>query len=128
MHCLDSSFLIDLLKGDDSASRKMKEIEGLGEHVSIAAPCVAEILVGAHYKGGAIVKDTLDLLSRMEILDIDAEVAMEAGRLGAELLRRGHPLPTTDVLIAATAKRHGHILITRDNDFHGIPGLGIEGY
>lgn len=128
MRCLDSSFLIDLLKGDDAATTKMKEIEGLGEHVSVAAPCMTEILIGAHFKGGALLKDTVNLLSRMEVLEVDEEVAAEAGSLGAELLRRGQPLPTTDLLIAAAAKHHQHVLVTRDEDFHGIPGLTVEGY
>jgi predicted nucleic acid-binding protein len=112
----------------NAATAKMKDIEGLGEPVSTAAPCVTEILVGAHFKGGPVLKDTVDLFSRLEVLEIDARVAQEAGSLGGELLRRGHPLATTDLLIAAAAKHHGHVLVTRDDDFHGIPGLALEGY
>ena len=128
MRCLDSTFLIDLLMGDAAATAKMREIETLGEPVSMAAPCLTELLLGAHFKGGALLRDTLDLVSRLDVLEVDAAVAGEAGRLGAELLRRGQGLPTTDLLIAATARLHGHVLVTRDTDFHRIPGLAIEGY
>lgn len=128
MRCLDSTFLIDLLKGDSGAADKMGELDSRGEHLSIAAPCAAELLIGAHFKGGDLVRDTADLLSRLDILEIDGQVAAQAGRLGAELLRRGKPLPTTDLLIAAAAMQHQQVLVTRDEDFHGIPGLVVEGY
>lgn len=128
MRCLDSTFLIDLLKGDAAATAKMREIETLGEPVSLAAPCLTELLLGAHFKGGALLRDTLDLVARVEVLETSEVVAAEAGRLGAELLRRGLGLPTTDLLIAATARLHGHVLVTRDTDFQRVPGLAIEGY
>lgn len=128
MRCLDSTFLIDLLKGDPAAASKMREIESLGETVSLPAPCLAEILLGAHFKGGDLLRDTLDMVARLDVLEVDAAVAGEAGRLGAELLRRGQGLPTTDLLIAAAARLSGQILVTRDTDFARIPGLAIEGY
>lgn len=128
MRCLDSTFLIDLLRGEEAAAAKMREIEGLGEGVSLPAPCLAEVLLGAHYKGGELLRDTLDVIARLEVLEVDAAVAGEAGRLGAELLRRGQGLPTTDLLIAATARLHGQVLVTRDEDFARIPGLAVEGY
>ncbi len=128
MRCLDSTFLIDLLRGEEAAAAKMREMEGLGEGVTLPAPCLAEVLLGAHFKGGALLRDTLDVLARLDILEVDAAVAGEAGRLGAELLRRGQGLPTTDLLIAATARLHGQVLVTRDADFTRIPGLAVEGY
>jgi predicted nucleic acid-binding protein len=128
VRCLDSTFLIDLLKGDEAAAAKMREMEGLGEPVSLPTPCLTEILVGAHFKGGDLLRATLDVVARLDLIHVDAAVAGEAGRLGADLLRRGHSLPTTDLLIAATARLHGQILVTRDEDFARIPGLAVEGY
>jgi len=128
VRCLDSTFLIDLLKGDAAALAKMREIESLGEPVSLAAPSLTELLLGAHFKGGALLRDTLDAVSRLDVLEIDAAVAGEAGRLGAELLRRGQGLPTTDLLIGAAARLHRSVLVTRDTDFARIPGLAVEGY
>lgn len=106
----------------------MREMEGLGEGVSLPAPCLAEVFLRAHFKGGALLRDTLDIPARLDILEVDAAVAGEAGRLGAELLRCGQCLPTTDLLIAAAALLHGQVLVTRDADFTRIPGLAVEGY
>ena len=79
VRCLDSTFLIDLLKGDEAAAAKMREIEALGEGVSLPAPCLAEVLLGAHFKGGGLLRDTLDVVARLDVLEIDAAVAGEAG-------------------------------------------------
>jgi predicted nucleic acid-binding protein len=128
VRCLDSTFLIDLLMGEAAAAAKMREIEALGGPVSLPSPCLTEVLLGAHFKGGTLLRDTLEVVSRLEILEVDAAVAGEAGRLGAELLKRGQSLPTTDLLIAAAARLQGQILVTRDTDFTRVPGLAVEGY
>ena len=57
-----------------------------------------------------------DLLERFRgrILDVDAEVAMEWGRLQGEARARGEPAPAVDSLLAATAVRHNLTLVTRN--------------
>ncbi len=128
MRCLDSTFLIDLLGGEGASAAKLRGLEASGEGLSIASPALTEILVGAYFKGSTVLKETLELVSRLEVLVVDEQVAAEAGRMGAEFLHRGLPLPTVDLLIAAAAKLHQHILITRDEDFSRIPGLVVETY
>lgn len=128
MRCLDSSFLIDLLNANADAVQKMRSMEESGEAPVIAAPSLAEILVGAYFKGGAALKRTLGLISGLEVLEVGSEEAAEAGRLGAELMKRGQAMQTSDLLIAATAKLRQHILVTRDTDFARIPGLAVESY
>ncbi len=106
----------------------MKEIEPRGDPVSLPASSLAEILIGAHFKDGDLLRETLEVVARLDVLEIDSSVAGEAGRLGAELLRRGQSLPTTDLPIAAAARLRGRILVTRDADISRVPGLAIEGY
>ena len=89
---------------------------------------VAELLVGAHYRGGRELSKTLELLEVLEVLPFDSSVAEEAGRMGAESLRRGSPLLGVDLLVAATARVHRGILVSRDNIFSGVPGLALENY
>jgi predicted nucleic acid-binding protein len=56
------------------------------------------------------------------ILPMDAETALEWGRLQGQAARAGRTLPVIDSLIAATAIRHGLILATRNTaDFEGVP-------
>ncbi len=128
MRSLDAGFLVDLLKGEGAAVEKARELQASGEHLSIAAPALAEVLIGANFRGGRTLSKTWEVLSSVDVLDVDATVAAEAGRIGAELLRRGIAFATVDLLIAAAAKVHQHILVTRDAAFSRIPGLAVEAY
>lgn len=57
-----------------------------------------------------------DLADRFagRILPIDGPVADLWGRLLADAETKGHPLPTLDSLLAATALTHGLVLVTRN--------------
>ena len=68
----------------------------------------------------------IDLLSRFHgrIVGVDLAVAGEWGAMLGEAELRGRPLPAIDVLIAATAKVHGHIVVTRNAK--DIEPTGVE--
>lgn len=128
VRCLDSSFVIDLLDGDPAALRKSEEIGHSGQRLCISVPAMAEVLVGAHFRGGPYLGEALELLAGLDVLPADGPVAAEAGELGAELLRRGRRPSAADLLIAATARLNGKILLTRDDAFSKVPGLAVETY
>ena len=55
-----------------------------------------------------------------EIVHIDAEVALAAGRLRARREKKGRPVAQADMLIAASALVRGITLVTRNvSDFEG---------
>ncbi len=67
-----------------------------------------------------------DFLATCLILDVDNETSKKYGEVLADLLKKGKPIPTNDVWIAASAKQHGLTLITRDKHFAEIEGLEVE--
>ena len=55
-----------------------------------------------------------------DVLEVTRSIALHAGRLRAELRRRGQQRTQADMLIAATAAEHGVVLVTRNlRDFEG---------
>lgn len=52
------------------------------------------------------------------VIDLDAELALSAGRLGSE-----YKLPLADAVILATARSRGAILWTQDAHFESIEGV-----
>lgn len=128
MKCLDSTFCIDLANGLEAARAKAAELSQAGERLSIPAPALTEFLVGAFHQGGTRLKQALALASELEVLDVTEPICVDAARLGAECARRGSPVGTLDLLIAATAKHHHAPLLSRDKDFSRIPNLTIETY
>jgi predicted nucleic acid-binding protein len=128
VRCLDATFLIDYLAGERSAVEKAKEWESAGERLASPAPAIAETLLGANFEGGSVLREGLAFLDTLDVLSVDASVAAEAGRMGAEQMRRGTPISVIDLLIAATARVNQGILVTRDSSFGRIPGLAVETY
>jgi len=67
------------------------------------------------------------LENQYPVLPFDDAVADTFSGLAVDLRRQGKPKPVLDLMIAATACRHGLILATLNaRDFVGIPGLVIE--
>ena len=53
----------------------------------------------------------------------DLDVAREYGGLKKRLQEKGRPVPENDIWIAATAKRHEMVLVTRDSHFEEVDDL-----
>jgi len=128
MQCLDSAFLVDLVRGDEGAVRKAASMKAEGVRPSVASVALAEVMLGAHFLGGAYLRRSLEITSVTEILDLDDRAAAEAGRMGAEQLKRGAAVGFADLLIAATAKVNGRVIVSRDGVFTRIPGIAVESY
>lgn len=67
------------------------------------------------------------LVQTIAVIDFDAEAADHAARIRVELEAQGTPIGIADLLIAATARRHGCTLVTHNTrEFSRVPGLTIE--
>jgi tRNA(fMet)-specific endonuclease VapC len=119
---------LDLLENEPGAVRRAGALDTSGDHLTIAAPALQEVLEGAYRRGGRYLERAREMLGRFEVLEIGREEADEAARMGADCLARGQAVPHMDLLIAAASRKHGQILISRDLDFSRIPGLAVESY
>lgn len=60
------------------------------------------------------------------IVPSDFDVAREYGRLKQYLKKKGRLLPENDIWIAAAAKCHGMVLVTRDRHFREVEDLPLR--
>jgi predicted nucleic acid-binding protein len=125
---LDTSFLIDVLRGHRRAAAKAELLDSETEVITIPAPALAEFLDGAYYAGGPYLAKALQLIAGRDVVPFDKECSLLAGQLRADLRSRGLTLPMLDVMIASTVLRHHSTLITGDSGFGRIPGLAVESY
>jgi tRNA(fMet)-specific endonuclease VapC len=58
-------------------------------------------------------------------LPITPDVAGQFAEVSAQLIRKGKPIPTNDIWIAAIALAYGLILVTSDEHFQHIDGLQV---
>lgn len=128
MVSLGSSFLIDLLAGEPGAVSRAAELDRSSEPRFLTAPAASVVLIGAYRLGGSYFERTRALVDGLPLLAFDRAGYHQAGRLGAELLKRGTPLGQGDLFVAAISMRYGERLLTNDRAFSGVPGLAVETY
>ncbi len=95
---------------------------------------VGEITKGIHLLNESKKKrDLRNKLTRLEneysqnMLNIDVETTRLWGEILAAAQKKGKPLPVSDGLIAATAKRHGlHIMTRNVSDFEGTGAMLVN--
>ncbi len=66
---------------------------------------------------------TVDAVSDIELLPVDAAAALVWARLRVELAETGRRINVNDLWIAATAASRGLPVITQDDDFAAVDGM-----
>ena len=108
LHLLDSTILIDFLRGRPAAQR-VGALLHAGDIVATSAINVEEIIRGMRPSESDILER---LIAGLVVIPIDEPVARRGGRWRAEYAARGATLHQADCLIAATAEVHGARLCT----------------
>jgi tRNA(fMet)-specific endonuclease VapC len=124
----DTTFLVDLSTADDGAVRTVDEADETGEIIATTFINVHEFLLGNARRKGEARERGQRLLGRLLVLPGDQRSAALSSQAAVELLERGAPVATVDLLIAGIVMRDGGILLTRDRDFSRIPGLATKSY
>jgi tRNA(fMet)-specific endonuclease VapC len=122
----DTNIVIALFGGDVNVRQRMRQA------AEVFLPC---IVLGELYFGAQKSIRVADNINRIDqfaasisILDCDQNTAREYGIIKEALRIKGRPIPDNDIWIAAIAKQHGLVLVTRDAHFNEIDGLTIESW
>ena len=62
-------------------------------------------------------------IAAVEVLPVDEETTRHYAHVALELKRKGRPIPTNDVWIAALARRHSLPILSRDRHFDLVAGI-----
>lgn len=127
-YLLDTNICIALLKGRDHSLIKSFQDRSPDEF-RLCAIVKAELLFGA--RNSLRVNENLKVLEgffrQFESLPFDDACAEHYGIIRALLQRAGTPIGANDLVIAATALYHDHVLLTRNREeFLRVPGLRVE--
>ena len=131
MLCPDTSFILDYLDEDRSASADAKAFLEANDGAEYAIPAVAYFEVlrgGARLRGPAGVADLVDQLAWADRLPLTPAGAREAALIDGELKDAGDDINLGDVLIAGNIREAGGTVLTRDGHFERVEGLDVETY
>lgn len=117
MMLLDTSFIVDLFKGSDSAKSLLRELKG--KNVATTVVSLYEILSGTHrLRLKEEEKHFSRFFSTVRLLSFDRSGAEEAARIMGDLMRVGKQVNALDTIIAGIAiANQVEAIITRDADF-----------
>ncbi|MFM9838476.1 MAG: type II toxin-antitoxin system VapC family toxin [Cyclobacteriaceae bacterium] len=121
---LDTNIIIKLFEGSKPIAAKINKSSSF--YVSVIV--LGELQVGVNrvvnkQKHLEMLNSFMELAT---IIAIDETTTLHYGEIVADLYKKGKPIPTNDVWIAATAKQHKLTLITNDKHFDQINSLSIE--
>ena len=114
------------MKGDRALSSRFLQYSGQ-LHISVLT--ASELYTWANRRAapGARLVAVRTLLLATELVDVNHEIAERAGMLRAQLLDVGKPMPTVDLVIAATALLHDFTLVTHNTrHFENVTDLRMH--
>lgn len=127
---LDTSFLIDLMNGDEGAVEKAQELETDLIQQRLSSMTLFELYYGVARSGQS--KDEREkvenVLASKPIHPADTAVMRKAGRLSGELVNEGNAVEDGDVIIGATADVVEEPVLTRNVDDFERLDVEIETY
>jgi tRNA(fMet)-specific endonuclease VapC len=127
-YVLDTSICVGILRGKSPKARLRLDWIARGE-CGMSSVVLFELQAGA-LKSNSPTEEMLkvaELARPFASLRFDDECARMAAEIRRDLERKGIPIGPFDLLIAATARYHGLILVTRNvGEFRRVPDLVVE--
>jgi predicted nucleic acid-binding protein len=118
---MDSSVLIDHLRGDQRATDRIRSASEAGDELWSVTPVRTEIFAGALPGEEARIER---LFAQLRWLDVTAELADAAGRLARPFVRSHRGIDVVDYLLAAaTVQLEGRLLTLNVRHFPMLPDL-----
>lgn len=125
-HLLDTSIVIEVFEGNKEIADKLNKIP----HIYISTVVLGELYIGINRVANKAkhLKKLSAFLQLCNVWNMDEATAMHYGEIVAGLYKKGKPIPTNDIWIAALALQHDLTLITKDKHFKEIDGLKVKAW
>jgi tRNA(fMet)-specific endonuclease VapC len=124
-YMLDTNMCIFIMKKRENVLRRFRTERG----VSISVITLSELEYGVE-KSSAVARNRENLLAFSTLVDIlpfDSSAAQCYGQIRTDLEKKGTPIGSYDLLIAAHAKSTGLTLVTNNTkEFRRVEGLVLE--
>jgi tRNA(fMet)-specific endonuclease VapC len=124
--CIDTCAYSRLMLRDSGLQTLMEEADELIVPVMVLGELHAGFEAGSRVRGNENRLQAFLELPGVRIQDVTWDIARRYALLVNDLRRKGTPIPTNDIWIAATTLESGARLITYDSHFKCIPGLVVD--
>lgn len=128
MYMLDTDSVSYALRGQGRVGFRIAQHRP--SKLCISAITAAELRFGADRRKSTKIHNLIDVFTAaVAVVPFDDDCAAHYGTIASEFARRGTPIGTLDVLIAAHAMAIGATLVTNDvKHFSRVRGLSVENW
>jgi predicted nucleic acid-binding protein len=123
---LDTSAYSALLRGDERVRDALRQAEEVRVNPVVLGELLAGFLRGRHRRRNEEELRQFLASPRVHIVPIDEQTAERYALVLAALRRRGRPIPSNDLWIAASAAQHGLRLLTLDAHFLHVEQILVD--
>jgi tRNA(fMet)-specific endonuclease VapC len=110
--------------------KEVVEVLKMVDYIGINTVVLGELYAG--FKGGIKEKKNKVELDkfldspRVEVIPVDEATPEVYAHIFWNLRKKGYPIPTNDIWVAASAFQHNLALFTQDNHFNKVDGLILQ--
>jgi tRNA(fMet)-specific endonuclease VapC len=120
---IDTNAYAAFKKNDAAAVNVFKTVEYIGINIIVVGELLSGFMGGTREVANREELDQFLDSPRVNIIQLDEETAEFYAKVYWDLKKKGKPIPTNDLWVAASAMRHGLLLFTYDEHFYSIEGL-----
>lgn len=120
---LDTNAYSAFKRGDAAMLEVMQAADEIGVSVIVLGELAAGFASGGQTQRNRKELEQFLRSRRVRIVPIDADTVGYFADIYARLRRKGRPIPSNDLWIAAAAMQHGQRLLTLDHHFELVEGL-----
>ena len=122
--CLDTSAYSNFRRGEPRVVSQIDQAAWVEMPSVVIGELWAGFLLGSRSQEN--ICDLVEFVSHpvVEVVPVDEDVAKLYGEICVDLRKRGCPIPTNDIWIAASAARSGATVLTYDEQFRRITRVG----
>ncbi len=121
-YLLDTTIIIDYLRGKDKIIKLIKKMFYEGSSLGCCPVNVIEVYTGMKERERKVTEEFIDSLENYELTK---EIAKQAGEYKKKYQRKGISLSLPDVAIAAIAVANNLTLLTNNQKHYPIPELEV---
>lgn len=120
---IDTNVYVAFKSHEQSVVEAFRDCDLIGVDITVIAELLSGISLGDKEKKNREELESFLNSPRVEALDHDIETADYYALVVRRLKKKGRPIPTNDIWIAANAMKHGLALYSFDSHFEEIDGL-----
>jgi tRNA(fMet)-specific endonuclease VapC len=128
---LDTTFILDVMNGDERALERQIQLSESGESVRVGSPTIFELWTGiacSLYPETEKIK-VATVLTQFDVINLNRISAEKSGEINGSLIKNGVKIDPEDAMIAGIAMLENETVLTRNvKHFSRINGLRIETY